>query len=101
MEEQIRVDMLAVCTSDGNMQPLRFRFEGEDQVLCYARVLEVLSCCEIKYVHVEAYSYLCRTLVAGQERVLNVRYSVRSHRWWLQNQPFACTDAVLPPKEVI
>lgn len=88
VQEQINVDMLAVCNSDGSMQPLRFRFEDEDHELRLARVLEVLSCREIRYVNVEAYSFSCRAKIGEEERILNLRYSVRSHRWWLNHRRY-------------
>ncbi len=83
VERQINVDMLAVCGADGRLQPVRFRFEDENHETRLARVLEVLSCREIRYVNVEAYSFSCRAQIGEEVYVLNLRYSIRSHCWRL------------------
>ncbi|MBR4701601.1 MAG: hypothetical protein IKP19_07920 [Oscillospiraceae bacterium] len=89
MERQINVDMLAVCSADGSLQPVRFRFEDENHIVRMARVLEILSCQEIRYVNVEAYSYSCRARIEEEECLLNLRYSIRSHCWRLQQRNYA------------
>ena len=83
MEFSTDVDMIAVCSADGSLEPLRFRFRDPEQGVHRARVLEILSCREIKYVTVEAYEYLCRTRLEEREALMRVRYAVRSHRWSL------------------
>lgn len=83
MEFSTGVDMISVCSADGSLQPLRFRFEDGDRCIRRVQVLEVLACREIKYVTVEAYEYLCRTRTEDREGLMQVRYAVRSHRWSL------------------
>ena len=83
MEFNTNVDMISVCSSDGSLLPLRFRFEDRDRCVRRARVLEILSCREIKYVTVEAYEYTCRTRTGEGEELMRIRYAVRTHRWSL------------------
>ena len=83
MEYRTNVDMISVCSADGRLLPLRFRFEDRDQCVQRVQVLEVLTCREIKYVTVEAYEYVCRTRTGDREELMQVRYAVRTHRWSL------------------
>lgn len=83
MEVSQSVEMISVCGADGSMQPLRFRFLDEDGCAQVARVLEILSCREIKYVEVEAYVFTCRARTDERELLLTVRYCIRSHQWLL------------------
>jgi hypothetical protein len=88
MEFSINVDMIAVCSADGSLLPLRFRFEDPDRSVRRGQVLEVLACREIKYVSVEAYEYTCRTRLEEREALMHIRYAIRTHRWSL----FQCRE---------
>ena len=83
MEFSTNVDMISVCSADGSLLPLRFRFEDRDQGIRRVQVLEVLACREVKYVTVEAYEYTCRVRTEEGETLARVRYAIRSHRWSL------------------
>ncbi len=86
MLQRVNVDMISVCGADGSLQPLRFRFEDESREIRLAKVLKVLSCQEIRYVDIEAYSFSCLTRVGESEQILDLRYSVRGHRWWMNRR---------------
>ena len=77
------VDVIAVCSTDGSIKPLRFRIEDEDHQLLRIDIEEVISSKEIQYVGIEAYVILCRATVRGKERVFELRYKIRSHNWQL------------------
>ena len=77
------VDVIAVCSADGSIKPLRFRMEDEDHQLLRIDVEEVISSKEIQYVGIEAYVFLCRATVRGKESVFELRYMIRSHNWQL------------------
>ena len=77
------VDVIAVCSTDGSIKPLRFRIEDEDHQLLRIDIEEVISSKEIQYVGIEAYVFLCRTTVRGKESVFELRYTIRSHNWQL------------------
>ena len=77
------VDVIAVCSTDGSIKPLRFRMEDEDHQLLRIDIEEVISSKEIQYVGIEAYVYLCRATVRGKESVFELRYMIRSHNWQL------------------
>ena len=77
------VDVIAVCSTDGSIKPLRFRMEDEDHQLLRIDIEEVISSKEIQYVGIEAYVFLCRATVRGKESVFELRYMIRSHNWQL------------------
>ena len=77
------VDVIAVCSADGSIKPLRFRMEDEEHQLLRIDVEEVISSKEIQYVGIEAYVFLCRATVRGKESVFELRYMIRSHNWQL------------------
>ena len=77
------VDVIAVCSSDGSIKPLRFRMEDEDHQLLRIDIEEVISSKEVQYVGIEAYVFLCRATVRGKESVFELRYMIRSHNWQL------------------
>lgn len=77
------VDVIAVCSTDGSIKPLRFRMEDEEHQLLRIDIEEVISSKEIQYVGIEAYVFLCRATVRGKESVFELRYMIRSHNWQL------------------
>ena len=77
------VDVIAVCSTDGSIKPLRFRMEDEEHQLLRIDIEEVISSKEIQYVGIEAYVFLCRATVRGKESVFELKYTIRSHSWQL------------------
>lgn len=77
------VDVISVCSADGEIRPLRFQMEDEDQQLIRANIEEAVKIKEIPYVGVEAYIYLCRARLAGREIQFELKYTFRSHTWCL------------------
>ena len=88
MEDQITVDMLSVCCADGKLQPLRFRFVDENCEIRLVKILEILSCKEVRYIQAEAYAFSCRARIEDRETVLTIRYFIRTHRWCLQGRVY-------------
>lgn len=86
MLQQVNLEMLAVCGADGSLRPLRFRFEDENHQTRLGKVLKILSCTEIRYVNTEAYVFACRVRIGEREQYLDVRYSIRTHKWSLQHR---------------
>ena len=81
--EQKPIDVIAVCTSDGQIRPLRLRMEDEQKQLIRVDVDEVVSTKQITYVGVEAQVFLCRATVWGREWLFQLKYTFRSHMWWM------------------
>lgn len=84
MEQKNRpVEMISICSTEGRILPVRFRFEAEDRSIRTVRISEVVSTKEISYVGIEAILYVCKAQMEELERLLELKYTVRTHRWVL------------------
>lgn len=84
MEQTIRpIDVISMCSADGELRPLRFRMEDEQHQLLRVDIDEVISVKQIAYVGIEAYVFLCRAVVQGKRWLFELRYTVRTHTWCL------------------
>lgn len=77
------VDVISVCSADGEIVPLRFQLVGQDRELIRANIEKAVKIKEIPYVGVEAYIYLCSARVAGRVMQFELKYTIRSHTWCL------------------
>jgi len=77
------IEMISFCSIDGRLRPLRFRFEDSEHQLHTIHILEILSEKELIYVGRPGRQYLCRATVGHQEKVFELRYAVKDHRWLL------------------
>ena len=84
MEEKNRpVEMISVCSTEGQILPVRFRFETAERSIRTVQISEVISSKEICYVGIEAIIYVCKATMEERERLLELKYTVRTHRWVL------------------
>ena len=77
------IDVISVCSADGEIKPLRFRMEGEDHTLLRIDIAQVISTRKIQYVGIEAHIFLCKALVEGKEWLFELKYTIRTHCWCL------------------
>lgn len=77
------VDVICVCSADGEIKPLRFRMEDEEHQLLRVDIDEVISSRPIQYVGIEAQIFLCRATVQGKQWLFELKYTIRSHSWCL------------------
>lgn len=75
------VDVISVCSANGDIRPLRLRLEDEKHQLLRVDIDEVVSCREVQYVGIEAHIYLCRATVYGKKWLFELKYTIRSHSW--------------------
>ena len=84
MDPNIRpVDVISVCSADGQIRPLRLRVETEDHQLLRVDIDEVVSSKSIQYVGIEAQIFLCKAKVKGREWLFELKYTIRTHSWCL------------------
>ncbi len=83
MRKNLPIQVLASCGASGEIAPLRFRFEDSEHMLHTVKILEVIDSRKIEYVGVEAFCFLCKAECEGREKVFELRYTVRTHRWVL------------------
>lgn len=77
------VDVISVCSANGDIRPLRLRMESEDHQLLRVDIDEIVSSKKIQYVGIEAQIFLCRATVRGKEWLFELKYTIRSHSWCL------------------
>ena len=77
----IPIQVISVCSTDGQIRPLRFRFEDEMHQMHTVNVLEVVDIRAVTYVGIEAFRYLCKAEQEGMRHLFELNYAVRSHRW--------------------
>lgn len=77
------VDVIAMCSANGDIRPLRFRMEDEDRQLLRVDIDEIISSKDVQYVGIEARIFLCRATVKDRKWLFELRYTIRSHSWCL------------------
>ena len=87
-EERIPVDVISMCSANGDILPLRFRMEDEYHQLLRIDIEEIISSKEIQYAGIEAHVFLCRAKVNGKQWLFELKYTIRSHNWCLQRKVY-------------
>jgi hypothetical protein len=87
-EEIYPVDVISMCSANGDILPLRLRMEDEEHQLLRIDIAEVVSSKKIQYVGIEAYVFLCRAEVKGKQWLFELKYTLRSHRWCLHRKVY-------------
>ena len=77
------VDVISICSADGQIRPLRFRMEDEEHQLLRVDIDEIINCRQIQYVGIEAQIFLCKAFVKGKPWLFELKYTIRSHCWCL------------------
>ena len=82
------VDVISMCSANGDILPLRLRMEDEHHQLLRIDIEEVVSSKRIQYVGIEAHVFLCRSVVEGKQWLFELKYTIRSHSWSLQRKVY-------------
>lgn len=81
MEQRQMVDVISVCSANGDIRPLRLRMEDESHQLLCIHIDEVVSAKDIQFVGIEAKVFLCRARVGEREWLFELKYTIRTHSW--------------------
>ena len=82
------VDVISVCSADGEIRPLRLRMEDEQHQLLRVDIEEIVSMKPVQYVGIEAQIFLCKACVKGKEWLFELKYTIRSHNWCLYRRVY-------------
>ena len=82
------VDVISMCSANGDILPLRLRMEDENHQLLRIDIQEVVSSKKIQYVGIEAHVFLCRAEVKGKQWLFELKYTIRSHSWCLHRKVY-------------
>lgn len=77
------IDVICICSANGDIRPLRLRLEDEQHRLMRVDIDEVISSKPVQYVGIEATIFLCRATVRGKKWLFELKYTIRSHSWSL------------------
>ncbi len=77
------VDVISVCSAEGKIRPLRLRVADEAEEYVRIDIEEILTTREILYVGAEATVFLCRATAWGRRWLIELKYAMRSHTWYL------------------
>lgn len=77
------VEMISVCGTDGTITPIRFRVKDEFGCMQTVAVVQVICSKKVQYAGVDAIQFFCNGLSDGRESLMELRYTVRTHRWML------------------
>jgi hypothetical protein len=77
------VEVISLCSADGEIRPLRFRMEDDAHQLLRVDIDEVISVKPIQYVGIEAQIFLCKAMVKGKQWMFELKYTIRTHSWCL------------------
>lgn len=84
MEQKAQpVDVISVCSALGELRPLRVQMEDESRQLMRINIEQIISVKDIEHVGAEAHIYRCRATVWDRKWVFDLKYSIRSHTWWM------------------
>ena len=77
------VDVISMCSANGDIRPLRLRMESQDHQLMRGDIDEIVSSKSVQYVGIEAIIFLCRAMVEQKEWLFELKYTIRTHSWCL------------------
>ena len=77
------VDVIALCSADGEVSPLRLRLESEENGALRMNIDRVVSRRPIETVGAEGFLFLCRATAEERPCIVELCYSTRAHTWRL------------------
>lgn len=80
------VDVISVCSAEGEIKPLRMQLRDEENQLLRINIDEILSVRQIPYAGIEGPVFLCRATVWEREWVFELKYTIRSHSWCIMRK---------------
>lgn len=75
------VDVISVCSADGQIRPLRLQLEDENRQLMRINIEKIMGVKDISHVGIEGQIFRCRAMVWGQSWVFELKYTFRDHTW--------------------
>lgn len=82
------VDVISMCSANGDIRPLRLRMEDEQHQLMRIDIDEIISIKRIQYVGIEALVFLCKATVEERKWLFELKYTIRNHVWCLQRKVY-------------
>lgn len=77
------VDVICLTGADGEIRPLRVRTSEGTEEKQVGSVCEILCTRESRLVGSEFHSFLCRIRLGRAVTVMELRYFIRTHCWYM------------------
>ena len=81
MDHAMTAEVISFCDAAGQIRPIRFRFEDEQQIRRTVQIARILSAKQVQFVGREAFVYRCLAEQDGENRTFELQYTVKSHQW--------------------
>lgn len=75
------VEMIARCSTLGEMMPIKFRVESSSHEMMTALVKEIVYTKESHFAGVRTFEYGCKVNLEGREQLVEISYQVDGHKW--------------------
>lgn len=86
MNSHTPVDVISVCSAEGEISPLRIQMKDHDHQLIRINIEQIVKKEEILHVGAEATVFLCRATVWEQKWLFELKYTIRTHQWSMQRR---------------
>ena len=83
MAEHRAVDVISVCSAEGQIHPLRLQMLDENSQLLRVHILEAKRIQLIQHVGAEAEIFQCSAKIHDRLLHFQLKYTYRSHTWHL------------------
>ncbi len=77
----IPIQMICGMDTTGNITPIRFRFQTDEDMIETIHIQTVVSRDEKNYVGIREKQFICTALISGRRRIMEIRYNVESQKW--------------------
>jgi len=77
------IEMLFWSDKKGNLKPIRFRIENNDETLSTIIIDKVITVDKEKLAGNHMLVYKCQSVIKGQERLYELKYSFDTCKWIL------------------
>jgi len=77
------IEMVSWSDKNGNLKPVRFRIENEDESVSVIKIDKVLTMDREKLAGNHMLVYKCQSVIKGAERLFEIKYELNSCKWIL------------------
>ena len=79
----IPIQMFSICSTVGDITPVRFRFESEEHLIETIHIDNILSLKESGYNGIRELHYTCEAVIYGDAKYFIITYNIATHKWRL------------------
>lgn len=77
------VEMIAWFENGGNINPVKFRVEGDNDILKVVKIGKVLKRSKEKIAGNNMLIFTCSSVVNGIEKIYELKYDIDKFKWYL------------------